>query len=226
MGPKPKYILSGLLTCGVCGAHYIIANTCDYGCGGHADGACTNSLHVRRDHLEAIILNPLRQELLSPERVERIAKEMQTLYTERVRSIEARADAAPKELQDLDARLTRLRERARSGDPDLTADELQAAIERAEGKRAELLAAQPGAKASAKVLSMLPRAADAYRRQIEQRLDGDPRAVLKVRVILKELFRGKVRLVPEADGSLWAEYAFQPAALLKGVGMDGSGGRI
>ena len=87
-----------------------------------------------------------------------------------MRSIEARADAAPKELQDLDAKLTRLRERARSGDPDLTADELQAAIERAEGKRAELLAAQPGARRSAKVLSMLPRAAEAYRRQIEQGL--------------------------------------------------------
>jgi len=123
-------------------------------------------------------------------------------------------------------RLTRLRERARSGDPDLTADELQAAIERAEGKRAALLAAQPSAKRSAKVLSMLPRAAEAYRRQIEQGLDGDPRAALKARVILEDLFGGKVRLVPKPDGSLWAEYALQPAALLKGVGTDGSGGVI
>ena len=65
---------------------------------------------------------PPRQELLSPERVESMAKEMQAFYAERVRSLEARADAAPKELQDLDARLARLRERARSGDPDITAE--------------------------------------------------------------------------------------------------------
>ena len=77
---------------------------------------------------------------------------------------------------------------------------------------------------------MLPKAADAYRRQIEQGLDGDPRAALKARVILRELFGGKIRLVPEADGALWAEYNLRPAALLKAagasVGSSGSGGRI
>jgi len=36
---------------------------------------------------------------------------------------------------------------------------------------------------------------------------------------------GTVRLVPERRG-LWAEFEIQPAALLKAVGSDGSGGRI
>ena len=65
---------------------------------------------------------------------------------------------------------------------------------------------------------MLPRAAEAYRRQIEQGLDGDPRAALKARVILRDLFGGKIRLVPESDGSLWAEYALRPSVLLKAAG--------
>ena len=46
----------------------------------------------------------------------------------------------------------------------MTADEIQAAIDRAEDKRRELEAQQPRARESAKVLSMLPRAAEKYRR--------------------------------------------------------------
>jgi len=61
-------------------------------------------------------------------------------------------------------------------------------------------------------------------------LDGNVRAALKSRVILRDLFGGTVRLVPESDDSLWAEFALRPAALLKAAGADvvsiGSGGRI
>lgn len=69
----------------------------------------------------------------------------------------------PKELQEITARIERLRAGLKSGDPDLTIDELQAAIDEAEAKR-ELADPQPAARQSAKVLAMLPRAAKAYRR--------------------------------------------------------------
>ena len=105
-------------------------------------------------------------------------------------------------------------------------DEIQAAIERAEQKRRELEDSQPAAKRSAKVLSMLPKAAELYRRQIAQSLGGDERAALKARVILRELFGGRIDLKPEPDGSLLAEYGVQPAASLNAVGNRGSGGRI
>jgi hypothetical protein len=71
---------------------------------------------------------------------------------------------------------------------------------------------------------MLPRAAELYRRQIAQGLDGDPRAALKARVILRELFGGKIRLVPDAKGGLVAHWNLQTTALLKGLGTCGSGG--
>ena len=61
----------------------------------------------------------------------------------------------------------------------MPADEIQAAIDRAEGKRRELMEAQPGAVASAKVLAMLPNAAKLAREQVAAGLDGDPRASLK-----------------------------------------------
>lgn len=89
----------------------------------------------------------------------------------------------PAELQAITDRIGQLRERLAAGDPDLEPDGIQAAIDRAEEKRRELVNEQPAAKQSAKVLSMLPNAAEAYRRQIEQGLDNDPRAAGKARVI-------------------------------------------
>jgi hypothetical protein len=138
-GGKVKYPLSGLMVCERCGANYVIANARSYACGGHRDGrACTNDTRVRRTVVEKKILGPIHDELLAPERVARMAIEMQQGYSEHLRQTEARAEKMPRELEELTARIARFRERLRQGDPDMTADELQAAIDRAESKRREL----------------------------------------------------------------------------------------
>ena len=109
----------------------------------------------------------------------------------------------------------------------MTADEIQAAIDLATAKRNELQhQQQQGAMPSARMFAMLPRAAEAYRRQITLGLEGDPRAALKARVILRELFGGKIRLVPQLDGGLIAHWNLHPGALLKSLGTYGSGGRL
>jgi chromosome segregation ATPase len=115
-------------------------------CSGHWNGgACSNHIRVRRDAIERIILGGVRRDLLAPERVDRVAQEMRAAYAERMREIAARAETVPREIQELDARIKRLYERLKAGDPDLAADELQAGIERAENKRRELLDARPAA---------------------------------------------------------------------------------
>jgi RimJ/RimL family protein N-acetyltransferase len=106
------------------------------------------------------------------------------------------------------------------GAPKSAADELQAAIERAEGKRRELFEARPTGREDARVLALMPRAAELYREQIEQGLGGDPAAAAKARTILRDML-GESMLEPAEDGSLWAEYAMQPATLLSA----GTGGR-
>jgi len=220
-GGRAKYLLSGLLVCNVCKAHYVIADARSYACSGHWNGgACSNHIRVRRDAVERIILGGICGELLAPERVARMAKEIHVAYVERMRERAARIEMLPRELQELDARIARLRERLKAGDPDLTADELQAAIERAEGKRRELFEARPTGREDARVLALMPRAAELYREQIEQGLGGDPAAAAKARTILRDML-GEIMLSPGEDGSLWAEYAMQPATLLSA----GTGGR-
>jgi site-specific DNA recombinase len=232
-GGKPKYLLSGLLRCDTCGGHYTITAQQRYGCLSHHDGkACSNDSRVRKDEIEEVILRGPETglaALLAPARIAIMAKEMQDYYVERLRAMETRTAELPRELQELGARIDRLRERLRKGDPDMPPDELQAAIDRAEAKRRELEAQQPEYRGGAKVLAMLPRAADLYRRQVLQGLDGDYRASLKVRVFLREWFGGKIILEPLQDGGLMAHWNQDLTALIRAagtLGSCGSGGRI
>lgn len=75
-GGKAKYLLSGLLRCGTCGAHYILGSASSYACSGYMGGDCANNVRVRREHVEAVILDPIRKELPEPQRVERMAQEI------------------------------------------------------------------------------------------------------------------------------------------------------
>jgi hypothetical protein len=227
-GGRPKYLLSGLLKCKECGSNYVLTSTTAYQCSGKVGGACGNNVRIRRDVAEAKILDPVRQELLSPERVSRMAIEIEKSWKKRIQELAERS--TPEEIQALDARIERLQERLSAGDPDLEPDELRLAIEAAQGKRQELADAQPAARHSAKILAALPDAAAAYRRQIEKGLEANPREANKARVILRDLL-GPIQMCPGEDGSLWAEFDARPAALLKkavgtSVGSGGSEGVI
>ena len=162
--------------------------------------------------------------------VELMAKEIQQMYAARMAGLQQKSAERPAELTALEERIGRLRRRLRNSDPDMPADELQLAVDRAEGKRAELLASQPTAKASVKVLTMLPRAAAAYRRQIADGLAGDVRAAARARAAVRQLVGGKIKLLPDRKaGHLVASFNLNRLPLLKaagGIGSSGSGGRI
>ena len=227
-GGKVKYLLSGLLKCNECGANYILTSKASYQCSGSVGGACGNKVRVRRDLVEEKILDPVRKELLAPERVDAMAKEIDKYVREHYRMMVEKS--TPANIQKINARIRRLRERLAAGDPDLEADELQLAIGAAENKRRNILEAQPASKRSAKILTAVPKAAQVYRRQIELGLGGDAREAAKARVILRDLL-GPIQMCPGPDGSLWAQYHTRPAALVKravgaSVELSGSGGAI
>jgi hypothetical protein len=95
-------------------------------------------------------------------------------------------------------------------------DELQAAMDRAEQKRRELEEQQASIGRPANALSMLPRAAELYRRQVALGLAGHADATLKARVFLREWYGGKIRLEPLLDGGLTAHWNQNVGALCKG----------
>jgi site-specific DNA recombinase len=236
-GGKAVHMLSGLLKCGRCDHHFILDSATHYRCGGFIDGRrknprtkkhCDNGLRVRRDVAEQVILRPVIEQLLAPEMVEEMVKEMRAYYQERLAEIRAQRTKMPAECEELNRRIARLQQRLKAGDPDFTAEELLAIIQKAEDKRAELLAAVPEVKVMDKVLATLPACATQYRQQIQKGMQGNPTEAGRARVAVRKLLGDDIRLVPaKGGGHLVAHLQLHRAALLGGtVGTDGSGGRI
>ncbi len=79
------------------------------------------------------------------------------------------------------------------------------------------------------MLALLPKAAEAYLRQIEEALEGRTHSALFGRLALRDLI-GRIAYTPDPDGSLWASYHLNPGILVSAAHARnrfcGSGGRI
>lgn len=116
---------------------------------------------------------------------------------------------------ELDARIARLRERLKVGDPDMSTEDMLAIIETAEGKKRELLSSAPQAKRNAKVLEAMPAAARHYRDQIRKKLQGNATEAGRGRMAVRQLLRDSILLKPAKDRThLVAHLQFHRGALI------------
>jgi len=64
---RPKHLFAGLTRCGCCGGGYAMISKDLLGCASARNkGTCDNRMNIRRDALEASVLNGLRQHLIEP----------------------------------------------------------------------------------------------------------------------------------------------------------------
>ena len=65
---RNRYLLSGLLRCGCCGAGYSMVSDSRYGCSAARNkGTCTNRKTIRRSEVESRVLDALRDRLMAPD---------------------------------------------------------------------------------------------------------------------------------------------------------------
>jgi site-specific DNA recombinase len=65
---RPRYLFSGLMRCGLCGGGFAKISLHHFGCStARNKGTCANLLTIRRDMLEATVLDALRHRLMDPE---------------------------------------------------------------------------------------------------------------------------------------------------------------
>ena len=91
-GRPSRYLLSGLMVCGECGANYIMQDTRAYGCSGHTAGGkylCANGVRVKREVAEAALLINIKKRLLSDELTAYVEKQFRVA----IREMGARDDA-------------------------------------------------------------------------------------------------------------------------------------
>ena len=135
---RPKYLLSGLTKCGCCGGGYSMISSQLVGCSTRRNkGTCENNMNIRRDALEARVLNALRHNLMQPELFKEFCEEF-TREMNRLR-MEGRAsiDAAEAEIRKIDRELETLLNLILKGG---AADMLNAKMVKLEGRQKELKA--------------------------------------------------------------------------------------
>lgn len=187
-----RYLLSGLLDCGICGAKFIVYGGSQhrYICGTYHGGgghACSNRITVPRDVAEELILAPVVDDLLAPEAVDAMAEYMR---------MEARREqvhaAIPADAERIDGEIAELERLVQAGI--LSAARAAPSIEAAErDRRAAMKAA---ARLPGGTVFSTNELIDAYREEamrMRHVLKGSD--VNAARLALREVV-GTVKLMP------------------------------
>jgi site-specific DNA recombinase len=159
---RARYLFTGLMTCGVCGGGVVTWNRVRVGCANARNkGTCTNKTTMRRDDLEAMVLEGLQHRLMDPALLEVFCEE----YTRHVNrlSIERNAGrtAAQAELTKLARQKERLIQAIKDGVPAIEVrDDLELIAKRRSALEREL---EQGKEES---VLLHPNMAQVYREQV------------------------------------------------------------
>jgi site-specific DNA recombinase len=165
---RPRYLLSGLLTCGVCGGGYTLVNPERYGCANRRNrGTCANSRLVLRGAIERRVLAGLKEKLLAPELVAEFIREFHAEWNRRMQEAAQSHDHHRRELGDV------------------------------ERKRGAVMAAIESGIVTATTKDRLLEL-EARRDQLKADLEAPPAPVLRIHPNLAELYRQKVAALEEA----------------------------
>jgi len=109
-GRPSKYLLSGLMKCGECGANFIMRDKRAYACSSHSNGGrhlCDNGIRVKREIAEGAILENLKIRLLNDDAVRYVTKQ----FKQALRELETQPDDSKRlqgQLRMIDAKLAKL----------------------------------------------------------------------------------------------------------------------
>ncbi len=136
---RPKYLFAGLTQCGCCGGGYAMISKDLLGCATSRNkGTCDNRVNIRRDALEASVLNGLREHLMEPvlfkEFCDEFTREVNRLRMEAGASLEA----ARSELARINRELPKLVQRVLDTEDLTTIRSYETKMRELEARKTEL----------------------------------------------------------------------------------------
>ena len=162
---RPRHLLSGLVRCGCCGASYTAYGQTSLKCAGAQDrGTCDNHATIRRQALEAAVLEGLRDQLVTAAALEQFTRDYTTEMTRLQK--ERRAGAAQRhvERQKIITEMENIIAMIKKGIAStVLATELEG-LERRKSELDELIGQENTENA---VVTLHPNLAEAFRRKIE-----------------------------------------------------------
>ncbi|MDA2911731.1 recombinase family protein [Nitrospiraceae bacterium AH_259_D15_M11_P09] len=212
----PKYLLSGLLKCGVCESNYVISSYYQYGCAGYlnrGEAHCANRLRVARTLVEERCLAAIQRDLFTAEALDLFVKETTRLLAERQRTQGSEVALTQRRLAKVEQEIQNIMVAIKAGVLTPTTKE---ELEKAEAERAGLLEmVKADNRGLGKVTTFLPRAAERYRALVANLANLPERQIATARQQIRDLLGGGIKLVPTTDGYLEAELVGDYAGLLK-----------
>ncbi|NWF74533.1 MAG: recombinase zinc beta ribbon domain-containing protein, partial [Nitrospirae bacterium] len=158
LGRGPKYLLSGLLKCDECDSNFVVSDYYRYACGGHLNrgaSVCKNALRVSRNVVEERCLAALRDELLTPDAVERIIQKATRLFATRNRERQPELERMQRQLATVENEIANLLKAIKAG---ILTQSTKTELQRAETERTRLHKSIPTRTTKAdKVATLLPR---------------------------------------------------------------------
>ncbi len=208
---RPQYLFSGPTKCNVCGSGFIMASANRLSCfGARYKGICDNRLTIRRDDVEARVLQALQEKRLNQELFEEFCEEF-TREMNRLR-MEQRASmtSANLEVARIGTRIKKLLNLML--DDEIAVDEGKVEMKALDGRRKELEAQLKTADEPPPLLH--PKMADLYREKVThlaealEHSDSRPEAVETLRDLIDEI------VLTPVDGQLRIEVKGNLAAML------------
>lgn len=195
-GRKGKYLFSGLLRCGQCGAAFTLRGSTYYGCSARnnrGESVCSNSLTVKKTTIERVLLAGIKESLLSEDAFRAFEAEARAL----LKSAKPDPSIARRRIADARRDLDNLMAAIKAG---IITPTTKSALQHAEAQISE--ASEELKKLERfEPTQMLPRAREIYRELVGNLEAIDD--VAAAREALRGLI-GDVRLIPE-NGKLTAE---------------------
>ena len=211
LGRSPAYLLSGILKCDVCGGKYTIVGDQHYGCANHKEqGICPNKLRVRRDKLEAKVLEGIKEDLFKPEQIEKLKRAVAKCLAEARKERRPDAKANEEKLASIEQEIANMVDAIKRG---AYCEELQAELDRAKAERERLVNAL-NVRGLDKISDFLPRLVERYRKFVDK-LDAKTMDVARARTQIRKLVGGEIRIIPGEGKALYAEMRGDYGGLLK-----------
>jgi len=195
---RRKFLLSGLLHCGCCGAKYVMVSETRYGCSGNRNrGTCDNRRTIKRLDVEERVLSGLRDRLMAPELITEFIREYHRELANGRREAKSALASLKGRLGKIDKAIGNILKAIKEGMYHLS---LKAELEALEGERAAILkdiAVVP----EPEPVELHPGIANVYRKKVETLADSLNRDETRPEAseILRSLVE-KVILTPSAAG--------------------------
>jgi site-specific DNA recombinase len=209
---RPRYVFSGLMRCGMCGAGFSKISANLFGCSGARNKGptvCTNRLTLRRNALEETVFGRLRGRLMDPLLFQAFVETFTAEWNRLQGAAAADRHMRETELGHTRQQIERLVDAIVSGTPSVAVRDRLAALEQ---RRISLETEMASAIAPAPRLH--PNLAEMYRRKVAELTQVlDTEGAAEARELVLSLVE-TITLVPE-DGQLRIEVRGELAAILQ-----------